>query len=156
MAQQNTSSWFEMRTTRRVSPSLFKMPPKPNREGKPSLLVRTGLNRYGWQEGFPLLNSPTKRNRKGFPSCWFKPAPTWTMRRRDPFSSVRNHPTKHNTKGFPSQLVRNGPKCGWQGGVALLVPVIHELGGKKKEKSNGHTWYTHTPLPGWWAWVTHG
>ena len=28
MAKQNTSSWFKTQTTRRVSPSLFKMPPK--------------------------------------------------------------------------------------------------------------------------------
>jgi len=28
MAEQNTSSWFKTWTTRRVSPSLFKMPPK--------------------------------------------------------------------------------------------------------------------------------
>src|SRR6266508_5641783 len=42
MAQQNTSSWFKTWTTRRVSPSLFKMPPKTQQGGE---TLSVGLNR---------------------------------------------------------------------------------------------------------------
>jgi len=126
-----------------------KCPQKPNRKGKPSPLVQTSLNRYGWQEGFPLLNSPMKHNGKGFPSCWFKPAPTWTTRRRDPFSFVWNHTTKHNTKGFSSQLVQNGPKCGWQGGVCPPCTCNSQIRGQKERKKQ----WVHLVHPHSSAWV---